>query len=468
MERRAIWANRYAIFDEIASGAMATVYVAGRLGDGRGRRIVAVKKLAEDFAKEPEFLAMFLDEARLAARVRHPNVIETFQVLRVPGSLAIVMELVVGASLAELLRASRERGEAVALPIVGAVLTGALHGLHAAHEAKDELGKPFDLVHRDVSPGNILVGRDGVTRVIDFGIAKAAGRLQVTEAGMTRGNASYMSPEQLLGKKVDRRSDIYAAGVVLWETLVGKQLFPVSSDTGMLGKRAAGLVVPTTPSSINRGIPLAVDDIVMRALASDPEVRFPTAHDLAAAIEGTLGAASPEEIARWVEDLARPKLLLLGAKVRQVEQAFERGELEAPSAPAAGDAGWSTSLVVDAPNLDLPPSQRTSTPPAAPAVPAPRASVPAPLKPRVSAPPPVPQKPRVSAPPPVPQKPRVSTPAPAPKPSAEQRPPAAARTIPPKRKEEPVAPADGPSQFQLVVICALLLAGLGVVYFLLH
>ncbi len=406
MESRPIWANRYAIFDEIASGAMATVYLAGRLGQENRRRIVAVKKLSEEFAKEPEFVAMFLDEARLSSRVRHPNVVETYQVLRVPGSLAIVLDLVVGVSLGVLLRASRERGQTPPLPIVGSILAGALRGLHAAHSATDELGKPFGLVHRDVSPGNILVGADGVARVIDFGIAKAAGRLQVTEAGMTRGNASYMAPEQLLGKKVDRRTDVYAAGAVLWESLTGRQLFPVSSDTGLLGKRASGLLLPSLPSAIHPKVAKSVDALVMRALAYTPDERFSSAEEMAAAIEGTFGNAPPAEVAHWVEDLARAKLGELRAKMSVVEEAFARGELGAAPPKDGVDArGWSQSLVVDAPNLDLTPrpsaapapvkpvpnpapvERRPSAAPARPSrAPTPRASLaPAPPRPRAQA-----------------------------------------------------------------------------------
>ena len=369
MERRATWANRYAIFDEIASGAMATVYLGARLGRENRRRIVAVKKLSEEFAREQEFVNMFLDEARLASRIRHPNVVETFQVLRVPGSLAIVMELVVGVSLGQLLKTAHARGKPAPLPAVGALLVGALQGLHAAHEAKDEMGKPFGLVHRDVAPGNILVGGDGVARVIDFGIAKAAGRLQVTEAGMTRGNASYMAPEQLLGRKVDRRTDVYAAGAVLWEILVGRPLFPVSSDTGMLGKRASGLVVPSPPSSVNSRVPAHVDALVMKALESDPARRFETAEAMADAVAAALGTTGPTDAIPWVTELAAAKLDELGAKIREVERAFERGELDEGGGQASKDAGASAPLIVDAPNLDLAkpalPARRSTTPPPA-------------------------------------------------------------------------------------------------------
>ncbi len=354
MQRRAIWANRYAIFDEIASGAMATVYIGARLGQVNRRRVVAVKKLSEVFAKEPEFVAMFLDEARLAARVRHPNVIETFQMLRVPGSLAMIMELVVGVSLHELLRVARERRLDPPPAVAGVLMAGTLRGLHAAHEARDEKGEPFCLVHRDVSPHNILVGKDGTPRMIDFGVAKAAGRLQETEAGMTRGNSAYMSPEQIRGK-VDRRTDVYAAGVVLWEVFAGRQLFPVSSDTGLLGKRAAGQLLPPALRTVNPRVSEPVEALVMRALDLDPARRFATAEEMAAAVEATLGTVPPQAVASWVMDLAQDRIRDLEAKVRHVEHAFERGELDEDAATAADrPPGWEAALVIDAPDLDLP------------------------------------------------------------------------------------------------------------------
>ncbi len=333
MEQRAIWANRYAIFDEIASGGMATVYIGARLGRVNGRRVVAVKKLFEQYARETDFASMFFDEARRAAEVHHPNVVRTYQVLRVPDTLAIVMELVVGASLADLLRASREAKAEVPLPIAGAVMVGALHGLHAAHEATDEMRRPFGLVHRDVSPQNILVGKDGVARVIDFGVARAAGRLHTATGGMN-GKYAYMSPEQIRQDEVGVATDIYAAGLVLWELLVGWKLYDGPSEVELLAKRAAGNFPVIPPSCASPRVPSTVDDIVMRALEAEPAARFASAEEMAGAITETLGVASPEEVAAWVLRLAEARIGLLDAKLREVEDAFDSGALEeVPHAP---------------------------------------------------------------------------------------------------------------------------------------
>src|SRR5450432_3116813 len=179
--------GRYALYGKLAAGGMATVHFGRLLGPAGFSRTVAIKRLHPQFAKDPEFVAMFLDEARLAARIHHPNVIATLDVVALEGELFLVLEYVQGESFASLLRAARDRRTPVPLPVVSAVMTGVLHGLHAAHEAKNERGEPLRLVHRDVSPHNVLVGADGVPRVLDFGIAKAAGRLQTTREGHLKG-----------------------------------------------------------------------------------------------------------------------------------------------------------------------------------------------------------------------------------------------------------------------------------------
>src|SRR5262245_51026591 len=168
--------GRYALHGELASGGMATVHLGRLLGPVGFSRTVAIKRLHAQYAQDPEFVSMFLDEARLAARIRHPNVVPTLDVVATSGELFLVMEYVPGESLSRLARAARDRMERMPPRIVSAIMSGVLHGLHAAHEAKSERGEPLGIVHRDVSPQNVLVGTDGVARVLDFGVAKAAGR----------------------------------------------------------------------------------------------------------------------------------------------------------------------------------------------------------------------------------------------------------------------------------------------------
>jgi serine/threonine-protein kinase len=204
---------------------MATVHLARLLGPVGFARTVAIKRLHPHLAKDPDFVAMFLEEARLAARVRHPNVVATLDVVSDDGELFLVMEYVAGESLSRLVRKVREKGERIPPRYLVGIMSGALEGLHAAHEAKSEKNQPLGLVHRDVSPQNVHVGIDGVPRVLDFGIAKATNRVQETRTDQIKGKVAYMSPEQLAKGNIDRRADVYSASVVLWEALTGQRLF---------------------------------------------------------------------------------------------------------------------------------------------------------------------------------------------------------------------------------------------------
>jgi serine/threonine protein kinase len=212
--------GRYALSEEIAHGGMATVHIGRLRGSAGFARTVAIKRPHPQYARDPEFVAMFVDEARLAARIHHPNVVSTLDVVAREGELFLVMEYVQGESLSRLVHLARQRRERVPEPMVASIVAGVLHGLHAAHEARGEGGELLGLVHRDVSPQNVLVGTDGVARVLDFGVAKAAGRIHTTRNGELKGKLAYMSPEQLCGE-VTRMTDVYAAGVVLWEALAG-------------------------------------------------------------------------------------------------------------------------------------------------------------------------------------------------------------------------------------------------------
>ena len=241
--------GRYALFREIASGGMAAVHLARLMGPAGFSRVVAIKRLHPHLARDPEFLKMFVDEARLAARVQHPNVVPTLDIVAENGELFIVMEYVDGESLARLARLASESGQRIPVPIVAAVMLGALQGLHAAHEARDEDGRPLELVHRDISPQNVLVGVDGLPRVVDFGVAKAVGRSSQTSGGMLKGKLPYMSPEQLLLDPVDRRTDLYAVSIVLWEMLAGRRLFTGGNDWEIASRNKGGILEP--PSAHN-------------------------------------------------------------------------------------------------------------------------------------------------------------------------------------------------------------------------
>jgi serine/threonine-protein kinase len=309
--------GRYALFDELAAGGMATVHLGRFVGHVGFSRIVAIKRLHPQFAKDPDFVAMFLDEARLASRIQHPNVVSTLDVVKVASEAFLVMEYVQGASLSRLLRSSIERGELPPQDIVCSVVSGMLHGLHAAHEAKSEKREPLAIVHRDVSPQNVIVGVDGVARVLDFGIAKAAMRSQSTRDGQMKGKLSYMSPEQLNGQDVDRRTDVFAAGIVLWEALAGRKLFE-GNDAGQILSKVLTLPIPS-PKQFAPNVSLALVKIVTKALERDPSKRFQTARDFAIAIEDAVVFPRPRAIGEWVDRLAHPDLERRAELVARVE-----------------------------------------------------------------------------------------------------------------------------------------------------
>jgi serine/threonine-protein kinase len=363
--------DRYALFDEIASGGMAIVHFGRAVGAAGFSRPVAIKRLHPQYARDPEFVSMFLDEARLAARVHHPNVVSTLDVVALEGELFLVLEYVHGESLAGLLRASRERGQLVPPAVGVAIVSGALHGLHAAHEATDNAGAPMCIVHRDVSPHNLLVGVDGAARVLDFGVAKAAVRSQTTREGQLKGKLKYMAPEQLRGVALTRTADVYSAGVVLWEVLTGERLFEADNEAALFGKVLEGVIAP--PSRVLPSLPRALDAPILRALERDPSRRFATAREMAIALESAVQPASPTEVGDWVSRTARAALAQRAASLRAMDAGV--------SAPPMAAAGSSRT-----------PGARTQTQTQT-AAPAPASSRPPPLPPSVR-PPPVSVRPR--------------------------------------------------------------------------
>ena len=312
--------GRYRTYEAIAAGGMATVHYGRMLGPLGFARTVAIKKLHQEYARDPEFVAMFIEEARLAARIHHPNVVHTLDVVNANGEIALVMEYVPAVSLAQLLFAAESRGERLPSAVSAAIMVGVLQGLHAAHEATDEAGNPLDIVHRDVSPQNILVGGDGCARVLDFGIAKATGRAtQATREGQVKGKFAYMAPEQITSVGVTRQSDIFAASIVLWEALTGRRLFTGDSGPAVLARVLSAPIVP--PSKVVPDLARELDAIVLRGLARDLTARYATGRDMARDLEAhtSLGAAS--QVGEWVERLAGDELAQRAARVAEIENA---------------------------------------------------------------------------------------------------------------------------------------------------
>lgn len=313
-ERPGPFASKYAVLAPIASGGMATIHVGRMVGAEGFSRRVAIKKLHAQYAHDPGFVAMLVDEGRVAARVIHPNVVSVLDVVRTPDDLFLVMDYVEGVPLSFLLDAARARGQTIPVAIASAIVVGVLHGLHAAHEATDEAGAPLGLVHRDVSPHNVLLSADGVPKVVDFGIAKARGRAQeTTQEGHIKGKVPYMAPEQLRAADVDRAVDLWAAGIVLWETLVGAR--PFRGDQSQI----LGQILHDRPPSARAARPeidAALEAVIARALARFPEQRFATAREMAAALAEAAPPASPLEVGAWVEDLARDEMARRATLVR--------------------------------------------------------------------------------------------------------------------------------------------------------
>jgi serine/threonine-protein kinase len=309
--------GRYLLGEPIAAGGMATVHLGRLLGPAGFSRTVAVKRLHAHLATNPEFVQRFVDEARIASRVRHGNVVQTLDVVVIDEELLLVLDYVHGESFARLRRLASAAGKAIPPNVASGIVIGVLRGLHAAHEAKSAKGTPLDLVHRDVSPQNILVGADGVARVLDFGIAKAAGRIAETLTRDIKGKLAYMPPEQVAGADLDRRSDLFAAGVILWEALAGERLF--RGDDTVSTMHAIQNKQPARLSERGLGVSAQVDDVLARALAKDIRGRFDSADSMARALESALAPASDREIAEWVQDIAGELLVARAEHVAAFE-----------------------------------------------------------------------------------------------------------------------------------------------------
>ncbi len=319
---------------------MATVHFGRLLGPAGFSRPVAIKRLHAQFARDPDFVKMFFDEARLAARIAHTNVVATLDVVSADDEVFLVMEYVPGTSLAQLVRTARRRGEPIAALVGVGVVSGMLHGLHAAHEARNDRGERLDIVHRDVSPQNVLVGTDGIPRLLDFGVAKASGRLQTTRDGQLKGKLAYMAPEQVRGEPLTRRTDVYAASVVLWEVLTGKRLFYAENEATVLSRVLTAEVLP--PSTIIPELPRSLDRVVLQGLERDPDKRYPTARAMAADLEACIGLASAAEIADWVEHTAAEELRERALHIAEIERSAAEAAEGGTGAPAVTQSGPAT------------------------------------------------------------------------------------------------------------------------------
>jgi serine/threonine-protein kinase len=312
-------AGKYRLIAELGQGGMATVYLAVAMGSSGFRKLAVVKLIRPQFASDPDLIGMFLDEARLCARLNHPNVVQTYDVGLDNGQHLMAMEYLDGVSFnAAISRLSRDRGK-LGFTLRARVLLDVLEGLRYAHELKDYDGTPLHIVHRDVTPHNIFVTYEGQVKLLDFGIAKAATSSVQTATGVIKGKLRYMSPEQAMGDPVDARTDVYAVGVMLWEALTGRRRFaPDLSDVAMFTRVAAG-EVPQAPSATTLGLPVEIDGILKRALAPNRDDRYQSAGAMHADLEAALRNTEPASL----RDLGPMLVTAFASERQQIRQVIE-------------------------------------------------------------------------------------------------------------------------------------------------
>jgi eukaryotic-like serine/threonine-protein kinase len=313
--------DRYELLCPLAYGGMAAVWLA-RFADRGIERMVVLKMILPQHARDRRFQQMFLDEARIASRIDHPNVARILHVGEHHAGPFLVMDWIDGDPLSKVIRALEQKNERVPLAIATRIVADAAAGLHAAHELKAPDGELLGVVHRDVSPQNVLVGNNGTTVIIDFGVAKARDRFaEDTRAGQLKGKVRYMAPEQALGQaEIDRRADVWALGAILYELLAGRPPIVGKSEVAMLQKLASGKPPPRLPAAV----PEALRTITMRALAPDPDARFATARELQIALESARaehgGATTAAVVAGYAGALLGDRK---GARKRAVDAALD-------------------------------------------------------------------------------------------------------------------------------------------------
>jgi len=320
----------YRLLQRVAVGGMAEVFKAKRSGVEGFEKVVAVKRILPHLSDNKEFVDMFVDEAKMVAGLTHPNIVQIFDLGRIEKSYYIAMEYVQGRDLRSILRRARERAIRVPLDLCALIASRVCSALEYAHRKKDDRGQPMMTVHRDISPQNILISFEGDVKLTDFGIAKAASKATVTEAGALRGKLLYMSPEQAWGKPMDRRSDLFSLGIVFYEMVTDHKPFLGSSEVSILETVRECKVPP--PSSLNREVPPALERVVMKALERDPERRYQDAAEMYRDLEAVMHEAPPPPtaatLARFMERLYEPQ-------EREATVVDEAHEPEAPPAAAS-------------------------------------------------------------------------------------------------------------------------------------
>src|SRR5689334_5044622 len=283
---------RHKVVGHLATGGMAEVLLGRVVGPSGFERPVVLKRILPHLARQEAFVRMFLDEARIIARIRHPNVVQVQDLVQDDGEVSMVMEYLEGENVSGIVRRLLARNEILPPSLAAHIVAEACAGLHAAHELADDDGRSLGIVHRDVSPQNLFVTYDGAVKVIDFGVAIAHDRTARTETGQLKGKLDYMAPEHVAGKELDRRADIFALGVVLYELVSGRRLFKRANALATMKAITAEPIVP--PSRLSKTCPPALERIAMRALKRAPDERHATAAEMRRELVAALRELDPE------------------------------------------------------------------------------------------------------------------------------------------------------------------------------
>jgi serine/threonine protein kinase len=312
--------GKYYLLDRVAVGGMAEVFRAKSFGHSGFEKVVVIKKILDRFAEDPDFVEMFIDEAKLSVQLMHPNIAQIYDFGKILANYFISMEAVDGKDLKSLLRRLAERGERMPIEFACYIGHQAARGLDYAHKRSDQMGLPLNIVHRDVSPSNILLSYDGHVKILDFGIAHADSGSRESEAGVLKGKYSYMSPEQASGLMMDHRSDVFSAGICLWECLTGNRLFRRSTDIETL-EAIKACQIPL-PSEYNPAVPPELDEICLVALGRDPEIRYADAGVLQHALGDFMLPHIPDRLTPEVASFMRERF---GEEILQERERLERG-----------------------------------------------------------------------------------------------------------------------------------------------
>ncbi len=329
--------GNYQLIKKLATGGMAEVWLANQIGIEGFNRHIVVKRILPHLSEDPEFVQMFLNEAKIASRFNHPNIAQIYDLGQAEGQYFIAMEFIHGEDLGRLMRKAWSTGQWIARPLAIRIIAEACKGLYYAHTRNDERGQPLRVVHRDISPQNILISFDGSVKLVDFGIAKAADQASMTKSGAIKGKFAYMAPEQAGGKPLDARTDLFALGLVLYELLTGVR--PLKRDSELATLQAA-LECAIDPPSVVAEVPGELDDVVMRALAKAPDDRYRDASMFQMALEEFLISqrlvATSVQISELMETLfaeRRAEEARLGAPNPSVQGESQQGLPAMPEMP---------------------------------------------------------------------------------------------------------------------------------------